>query len=214
MGETTHSEAEFFMCLNELTHAITETVDNRVLKLRPVPIQKCWWSRELVDRCREVCRVACKAYNRRLDLEDLDHCTHRMARGAYAVMIENSKRVYWESFLSSVDKRLVWRAHHYMSNDPMDGGMTQIHNLKMGVGPATAQMAKKNEDKSCLLHATFFPTLTGSNPKFSGYDYYPPKFKFDPITDMKFMWKYPSWDPTKPLGQTGSLTSCSSNAQT
>jgi len=72
-GETFHMEAEFFTHLDRLMQAITDTVDDLIPKLKPAPFHKCWWSRELDDRCREVLRVAHRVYGRRSEPGDPTH---------------------------------------------------------------------------------------------------------------------------------------------
>src|SRR5882724_11920527 len=132
LSETIHTEAEFFSHLGRLTQAITDMVDTTIPKLKPALAQKHWWFRELADRCREVHRMAHRAYGRRMEPEDLAHHEYRTARKAYTVMIKNAKMAHWEDFLTTVDKRSVWTAHQYASGDATDGGSTQIPTLKTG----------------------------------------------------------------------------------
>src|SRR5882672_434169 len=126
LEEHIHSEVGFFSCLNELTCAISDTVDQHIPKTKPAPFQKRWWTRELADRRRELCKVARKAYSRRSEPEDPIHHLHRTARRAYSVLIENAKRTHWANFLGTLDEKSMWTAHQYASGDPMDGGRTHI----------------------------------------------------------------------------------------
>jgi len=59
----------------------------------------------------ELHRLTCRAYNRRLELEDLVHLEQRAVRRAYGVLIDNAKREHWEGFLASLDERSVWMVH-------------------------------------------------------------------------------------------------------
>ena len=48
------SECEFYNRLNALTAAITDTIEATVPKINPLPFTKCWWSKELSQKCTEV----------------------------------------------------------------------------------------------------------------------------------------------------------------
>jgi len=48
------TEGEFLIRLNVLTCAIKDSINKNIPLVTPTPYQKHWWSRELLDRCREV----------------------------------------------------------------------------------------------------------------------------------------------------------------
>ena len=116
------SKGEFYRWLDGLTCAIREVINEKVLKIKPSPFMKRWWSRELADSQREVRRVAWQAYKKKAHLQDPIHQMHRAKRNINGSMIEQVKRAHWEGFLVTLDDKAVWTAHRYMSGEPMDGG--------------------------------------------------------------------------------------------
>ena len=55
---------EFNQCLEGLSQAILEVIDTRIPKARPSPYQKCWWTKELAEKQKEVHKLTCRAYSR------------------------------------------------------------------------------------------------------------------------------------------------------
>ena len=86
--EDINSESEFFSHMDKLTCSVTEVIDTCIPKSGLVPYQKRWWSQALAVRCTEACRLACRAYNRRTEPEDLIHSSHKAARRINATMVE------------------------------------------------------------------------------------------------------------------------------
>jgi len=143
-----------------LTCAITETIDMCIPNGRPAPYQKCWWSQVLTDRCSEVHRLAQRVHSRRLEPGDPIHAAHNEARRHYLTLIKNAKKQHWEGFLTTLDEKSVWTAHHYASSNPSDGSKARIPTLKVrqtGLGSAATQVGETNQEKSHMLRATFFP---------------------------------------------------------
>ena len=105
------NEALFLSCVATLTCAITEMIEVCIPKCKSAPYQKHWWSQELTDRCREVHRLARRAYSRQMEPGDPSHTAHKEARRHYATMIENAKKQHWDSFLTSLDEKYIWTAH-------------------------------------------------------------------------------------------------------
>ena len=123
---------ELYAQVGTLTQRISEVIKECVLKAGPTPYKKRWWSPLLTERCRELRRLAHRAYNRRSEPGDPVHHEHRAMRRAYRVLIDNTKKSNWEGFLASLDERLIWTANCYASGDPMDGGQTKIPLLRGG----------------------------------------------------------------------------------
>ena len=114
------------------------------------------------------------------------HLEHKVVRRAYGMLIDKAKREHWDGFLASLDERTIWTAHQYTSGDPMDGGQARIPPLRGGQtsdGADGERLAESNEDKSRVLHATFFPELERDDMSHTDVVYPAPKFKFSPITD-------------------------------
>ena len=57
-GSKPHNEAEFYANLHRLTTTITEAIKSSVPTTSLLPFQKCWWTRELLDRHKEACRIS------------------------------------------------------------------------------------------------------------------------------------------------------------
>ena len=121
-GEMDNTPGEFFIRLGELTHMISEMIEECVLNAGTLPYQKHWWSPALSARCMELQRVMQRVYIRRSEPEDPVHLEQKAARRAYGMMIENAKREHWEGFLASLDEWSVWMAHRYVSGCPTDSG--------------------------------------------------------------------------------------------
>ena len=68
---------------------------------------KHWWSLELMAKHTEVCRLTCRAYSRRSEPDDPVHQRHKEARRVYGLMLECTKKLHWEGFLTLVNKRSV-----------------------------------------------------------------------------------------------------------
>ena len=73
-----------------------------------------------------MCRLAWREYIRRSELGDPIHAAHKEARRGYVTMIENTKKWHWDDFLTSLDEKSVWTAHHYASDNPSDGSKSHI----------------------------------------------------------------------------------------
>jgi len=123
-----------------------------------------------------------------MEQEDPVHLKHREVRRAYGLLIDKAKREHWDRFLASLDERLIWTAHRYASGDPTDGGQARIPPLKFsqaGNGAAQERLVESNENKSRVLHATFFPELERDDTSHADVIYLAPKFKFSLITDKQ-----------------------------
>ena len=64
MKEDLGSADEFYSLLHALTRKVQETIDKMILRTKPSPFTKCWWSQELVQHHADVRRLACQAYKR------------------------------------------------------------------------------------------------------------------------------------------------------
>ena len=95
----------------------------------------------------EVCRLARREYRRRTSLKDLIHHKNKAAWVMYASMIEAAKKSHYEEFLESVDERMVWTAHQYVSGDPMDGSKARVPMLRVKQMDGTMQVAETNAEK-------------------------------------------------------------------
>jgi len=133
------------------TQAITEMIDAKILKIRPSPYQKWWWSKALSMKQTEVHRLEQRAYRRRTSLKDPIHHEHKTVQLMYASMIESSKKSHWEDFLESVDERTVWTAHWYASGDPIDDGKVRVPTLKVKQADGSTQVAETNAEKGQML---------------------------------------------------------------
>jgi len=197
------TEGKFFTSLNALTCAIEDSIHKKVSLVTPAPYQKCWWSRELSDRCREVRRLARRSHDQRTESEDPVYQAHKTMRRGYTFMIENAKTTHWDGFLSTLDEKSVWTVHKYASRNPTDGGRSHILTLKLATGKASSQIVKMNEEKSKLLHTTFFPNHAQSDQPQLDSKYPPPKFGYSPVTDEQIHQAITRLSPHKAPGPDG-----------
>jgi len=85
---------KFFHWLDELTHMISEVIDECMPKMGPLPSEKWWWSPELSARYMVLCRLTRRAYSRRSEPgTSAPRATD--ARSAYGALIEKAKREHW-----------------------------------------------------------------------------------------------------------------------
>jgi len=131
-----------------------------VQKTNPLPFTKCWWSKELTQKCTKVCRLGRNSYTKRSNPDEPAHKAYKAARNTYITMIKTAKKTHWEDFLQTVNDKTIWTAHRYASGAPTDSSKARVPTLTLGVqedGPTTA--AASNEDKINAFMATFFPKM-------------------------------------------------------
>jgi len=141
-----------------------------------------------------------------LELGDPIHAAHKEARRCYLTLIENAKKQHWEGFLAVLDEKSIWNAHRYAFSNPSDGGKAPIPTLKVrqtGLGSAATQVAETNQEKSCMLSATFFPKLMHSELDPPPPDHPAPKFKFRPVTNDQIHQAISKLGPYKVPGPDG-----------
>jgi len=156
VGEEIHTIDEFNMHLDKLTGTILEGIDAKMPKIKPLPYQKQWWSKELAKRWMEVCRLTCRGYNKRSEPDDAIHHEQKAIRKAYGVMIKCMKRCHWEE---SVDEGSVWTVHQYALGDQTGGGRACVLTLKSGTKTAPSMRQKQMRIKAGCCGTLFSPGL-------------------------------------------------------
>ena len=181
VGDILQSEGKLHDHLDRLMHIITDVVDVKVSKAKPSPYTKHWWSQELTDSCWEMCRLVQQAHKRREDASHPIHYAHKTKINSYGEMIKCPKRRHWENFLETIDDKMVWTAHWYMSGEPTDGRKVRVPTLKARHADGRAWEAESNADKSRVLQETFFlkpPAGCAQEDNDGNANYPDPKFSF------------------------------------
>jgi len=96
----------FTLHLGKLTQIMLEVIDTKVLKTKPSPYQKCWWSKELTEKPKEVCRLMCKAYSRRFHPYDPIHYENKSMIKAHSTIVSSCATALltsWESVWRGLD---------------------------------------------------------------------------------------------------------------
>jgi ribonuclease HI len=195
---------QFHHKLHALTKSIADTTEALIPKSKPSPYMKRWWSLQLTQTRTETRRLGRKAYARRNNLSDPAHEDYRTARNRYAEAIEKAKKDHWKDFLDRIDQKTIWTASKYASADTSDGGRTRIPTLVTTQANGTQLVAETNREKEDLLFDTFFPepnTNIESVPP--DYEYPPPAFEYEPITDAQIRRAIDKLNPFKAPGENG-----------
>jgi len=164
---------------------------------------KWWWNKELVDRCREVRRVAQHVYKRRAHPHDPVHKILKAKRSTYVSMIKHAKRVHWEEFLSLLDEKTVWTAHKYVSGELTDGGKMRIPTLKAKQPNGCTWSTETNADKSRALQEAFFLEPVADRAQQDEHCYPAPKFQYEPISNTQIQHIISQLGPYKAVGPDG-----------
>jgi len=109
-----------------------------------------------------------------------------MKRNLYGEMTKCIKRRYWENFLETINDKMVWTTHQYMSGKPTDGGKVQVPTLKVIHADGRVWEVESNVEKSRVLQETFIlkPPVGYAQDDNDGNANYPKlKFSFMPIID-------------------------------
>ena len=167
-------------------HVITDIVDAKIPNTKPSPYMKHWWLQALTDSCREVHRLVWQVYKRRADASHPIHYAHKTKRNLYWEMIECTKRRHWENFLETVNDKMVWTTHQYVSGEATDGRKVWVPTLKVRHADSRVWEVESNADKRRVFQEIFFlkPLVGYMQEDKNGDANYPePKFSFMPIID-------------------------------
>ena len=96
---------DFNMLLTMLTAAIQSAADQCVLKTKPSPFTKRWWTKELSDLRQQKKKLRAKSY--RLCAQRY-HPVHDQAikiTDEYAKSLETTKRKHWDDWLKEVHQQ-------------------------------------------------------------------------------------------------------------
>jgi ribonuclease HI len=183
---------------------MTDTTEELVPKNKPSPYVKRWWSLQLTQTRTETRRLGRRSYARRNDPADTAHEEYRAARNRYAEAIERSKKEHWRDFLDGIDQKTIWTAHRYASADMSDGGRARIPTLETTQANGTRLVAETNKQKEDLLFDTFFPKPSTDTERIPlNYEYPPPAFEYEPITDAQIRRAIDKLNPFKAPGENG-----------
>jgi len=187
-----------------VTEAILDTADKLVLKTKPSPYMKRWWSLELSKLQAETRWWGRKAYANRHEVNHESHAKYRAVHNQYTDKIKGSKRAYWEKLLEQVDEKTVWTAHKIASAEAADGGGTRIPMLSTKRGDGAMWEAVTNKEKADMLFSSFFPASSSETRIPIDDLHYPPNtFDYQPITDEQIRRAIHKLNPFKAPGANG-----------
>jgi len=198
--ETIESKEELDAALDRLERAIIATMDKIVPRRKLSPYAKRWWTRELDEARKEARRAADKA---RQYWEYPTHSSHEIKRKAcntYSNLYKKSKKDHWTHWIEFLSNQTVWDAHKFIRAEQSDGGRTRIPALVRTNEDGSTTTVQDNEEKSRILHATFFydpPDDSGIDPE---HEYPPPAFKFRAVTDEHIIRVAKNLNPYKAPG--------------
>lgn len=147
---------------DKLTKAIQETIDAVVPTTELSPHAKRWWSKELTQLRRNANKLGREASKQKSRPTHPIHGEYEEARKKYEREIEYSKKHHWRDWLEKATDPDIWTAHKYISAPSADGSKTRIPILTKTQDEVTTT-ANTNEEKSEMLAATFFPTVSQDN---------------------------------------------------
>jgi len=182
------SADEFYSLLHALTGKVQETINKIILRTKPSPFTKHWWSQELVQCHANIRRLAHLAYKRQADPHDPIHHEYKTLQNSYSVMIENAKKAHWVDFLKNLNECTVWTAHKFALSKPSDGGRAWVPMLKVKASDGSVGEAVSCDDKSTAFEGKIFLEPDHAAPSFEGFAYPILYFTYSPITDQQILW--------------------------
>ena len=148
---------EFREALDTINQALKSTIESKVPLCNPLPHTK-WWRNQGLNKVRkEKNRLTRELYKWRDLLDHHVHTEHRQATRDYAKLIERSKKLHWETWLTNVADKDLWLANKYTTDPPTDGGKSRMLTLKAEQENGSIRQAVSNEDKSNILAKALFP---------------------------------------------------------
>jgi len=177
------TKEELNKALGDLEDVILKTIDKTVPRRKPSPYVKRWWTKELDKARKEARKTSRAARHYRRQPAHSTHVKRRQARNRYAKLLRKTKKDHYEEWIEGITQRTIWDANKFSAAPSGDGGKTRIPALKIKDHEGREVDVQDNGEKSRLLHKAFFynpPSETGINPSF---EYPPPAFEYEEITD-------------------------------
>ncbi|KIK02005.1 hypothetical protein K443DRAFT_97612 [Laccaria amethystina LaAM-08-1] len=121
-------EGQFHKALWDVSQAIHNTIEKAVLRHKPSPQSKHWWTKELDLARSRAKRTGEKSYKYR---NHPAHPSHEDARrqNNYSELIKKAKQDFWVEWLEGVNAKSVWDANCFISMPGLQGIQCQKLNL-------------------------------------------------------------------------------------
>jgi len=139
-----------------LTEAIQCTIREKVPLAKLCPRSKRWWTKELMQLCKNANKLGRQAFNLRDKADHVVYKDYRDMVKLYKKTLVSTKKHHWHDWLEKADDPDIWTVHKLISTAPSDGSKSRIPALKHRVGKAE-NTTSNNEDKSSALVSCFFP---------------------------------------------------------
>lgn len=201
--EKISTKAELEDYTAELTGMIQEVIEAKVPKKRPSPYAKRWWNKDLGKKRKEVRRIGRKAKKFARQPEHPIHAEWAKAKKEYGAKLMSEKGEHWEAWLENIDPSSLWDAYRCVTAPDSDGARIRIPPLwKTEEGRKTE--IRNNEEKSRLLHSTFFiPENENARVEAHEQVYPEPKFTFKTVTERQIARAIAGLSPYKAPGLSG-----------
>lgn len=176
------SELQFQLAASNLSKALKCAIEEKVLKTKPSPHAKRWWTKELSTMMKEKNKLSDLSYKLRGLPNHPIHEEHRIHHNKLTETIRKTKQEHWIEFLEELDQQSVYTANRYISSPMGDGGRTSIPALKTKDTNGLPTEAITNAEKSTALANIFFPPPPPASSIPEDYAYPEPITPFTPIS--------------------------------
>jgi ribonuclease HI len=139
-----------------LTHALQETIAEKVPNVILGPQAKRWWTKELGTLRKDMLKSRRKACKDRKGRDSLLWKKFKEARRKFGWELESTKKNHWRDWLERATDPDLWTANRYITAPPSDCGKTRIPELTYTSNEGQCR-ARSNEEKGRVLAKTFFP---------------------------------------------------------
>jgi hypothetical protein len=139
-----------------LTHALQETIAEKVPNVILGPQAKRWWTKELGTLRKDMLKSRQKACKDRKGRDSLLWKKFKEARRKFGQELESTKKNHWRDWLERATDPDLWTANRYITAPPSDCGKTRIPELTYTSNEGQCR-ARSNEEKGRVLAKTFFP---------------------------------------------------------
>ena len=177
---------DFDTTLKNLNEAIEDAIEKHVKLTKPSPYSKRWWTSELASEKKKMQRLGGKSKYHCSNPQHPIHEMYRQQRNHYSEQIRTAKAEHWVEWLQGLDKSSVWQASRLVTSLATDAGKARIPTLQVK-DPTTKRVIKEavnNDSKGWLFYETFFPPANPiTDPTLQNYQYPPPRWKFENISD-------------------------------
>jgi hypothetical protein len=123
------------------------TTETQVPTLEICSRSKRWWTKELMDLCRQMNILGRRSYTRKFRPAHPVHDEHKEAIKLYDRMLEHTKNQHWRDWLKHTTDPDIWTVHKFISAPALDRAKAHIPALKHKRGD-DEEMANTNPEKA------------------------------------------------------------------